>query len=286
MLQSTRELHKFTIKATDGDVGSVDDLYFDDQSWTVRYLVLDIGKWLPGRRVLISPMSVRQSQWIERRLLVGLTRDQIERSPEIDTSQPISRQHELTHAGHYGLAPYWAGPHRWGALPYPIDPLAPGLGEPATDPEAARALRLEGLENVGPEHRESQYFHEEHGDDHLRSVEDVLGYYIQASDGDLGHVEDFLVDDWTWAIRYMIVDTRNWLPGRKVLIAPEWISHLSWAESTVHVGMTREQIRSSPEYDPSRPIDRDEELRLYEYYGRPRYWEQEDRDREDRDRAA
>jgi hypothetical protein len=281
MLLTTEELQKFTIGATDGDVGSVDDLYFDDESWTVRYLVVDTGTWLPGRRVLVSPMSVRQAKWSERRLLVGLTRDQIGHCPDIDTTRPISREHELAYAGHYGLAPYWAGPHRWGALPYPIDLLTPGLPEPAGDPETARAFRLERLENVGPEHSEWRYFHEEHGDDHLRSVRDVLGYYIQATDGDIGHVKDFLVDDRTWAIRYMIVDTRNWLPGRKVLIAPEWISHLSWTDSTVHVSMTREQIRNSPEYDPSRPIERDEELRLYEYYGRPGYW-----DREDRDRAA
>src|SRR5262245_4161325 len=274
MLLSARDLENFPIRATDGDIGSVHDALFDDESWTIRYLVVDTGTWLPGRQVLISPMSVRQADWSERRLLVGLTREQVEHSPSLDEAQPISRQHELAYAGYYGLEPYWAGPLRWGPVAYPFSP--PAL-DPGVDPNAAEALRREGLENVGPEHLESRYFHEEHGDGHPPSRPEVSGYYIQAADGDIGHVEDFLLDDRTWAIRYMIADTRNWLPGRKVLVAPEWITFVSWTDSTVHVSMTREQVRRSPEYDPGRPIEPDEERRLSDHYGLPTSWNREDR---------
>src|SRR5262249_17621984 len=256
MLLSARDLERFTIHATDGDIGGVHDVLFDDESWTIRYLVVDTGTWLPGRRGLISPMSVRQAGWGARRLVVGLPREQVEHSPSLDETQPISRQHELAYAGYYGLEPYWAGPYRWGPLAYPF-PLP--AAEPGVEPAAAEALRREGLENVGPEHLESRDFHEEHGDAHLPGVRETSGYYIQAADGDIGHAVDFLLDDRTWAIRYLIVDTRNWLPGRKVLVAPEQITDLSWADSMVHVSLTRDQIRSSPEYDPSRPRDPDEE---------------------------
>ena len=123
MLHSVRDLPSYTIGATDGDIGSVADVYFDDQTWTVRYIVADTGNWLPGRRVLISPLSVEEPSWSLRRLGVRLTKGEVKDSPEIDTAQPVSRQHELTLATYYGLAPYWVGPYRWGAVPYPFAPL-------------------------------------------------------------------------------------------------------------------------------------------------------------------
>ena len=289
MLLSVRELEGFTIGAIDGDIGSVHDVYFDDQSWTVRYQVVDTGTWLPGRRVLISPMSVREPSWSDQRLRVELTRDQIQNSPDVDTAKSISRESEEALVRHYGLDPYWFGPHRWGAVayPYPYGPVVPPLGDPvpAVDPETSRALEREGWQNVGPEHVEEKHLPEERRvDAHLRSAREVMGYDIQALDGGIGHVEDFLLDDRSWAIRYLIVDTRNWLPGKKVVIAPEWVEEVSWSDSKVVVSLTRDQIEHSPEYDPSRPLEREDESRLYQHYGRPTYWERENP--EDRDRAA
>ncbi len=113
---------------------------------------------------------------------------------------------------------------------------------------------------------------EERGDPHLRSTKEVEGYYIRATDGEIGHVEDFVVDDEEWAIRYVVVDTRNWLPGRKVLVSPRWISHLSWPQKEVYVDLTRDETKSAPEWDPDAPLDRQYEMRLHEHYGRPPYW--------------
>jgi uncharacterized protein YrrD len=279
MLVSVRDLQGYAIAATDGDIGSVHDVYFDAQRWTVRYLVVDTGNWLPGRKVLISPMSTRGAVTADKRLAVRLTRVQVESSPEADTEGPITRQYESRLVRHYGLDPYWLGPLRWGAVPYPLEVVPPGAVTPPVDPGVEEALAREGLDNVGDPHVEGTA----RGEGQLHSAREVIGSGIQATDGELGHVEDFLIDDRSWAIRYMIVDTANWLPGKKVLVAPEWISLVSWADSRVHVSMSREQIKNAPEYDPSRPVEREHERRLWQYYERPPYWEDEP---EDRDRAA
>jgi uncharacterized protein YrrD len=280
MLLSVRDLQGYTIAATDGDIGSVHDLYFDAHGWTVRYLVVDTGTWLPGRRVLISPMSVREASASDQRLAVRLSRAQVESSPDVDTEGPITRRYETELVRHYGLDPYWLGPLRWGAVPYPLEVGPPPHVAPPVDPGVAEVLAREGLHNVGDPHVEGAG---ERGEAQLHSAREVIGSGIQATDDELGHVEDFLADDRSWAIRYMIVDTANWLPGKKVLIAPGWISLVSWADSRVHVSMSREQIKNAPEYDPSRPVEREHEQRLWHYYERPPYWEDEP---EDRDRAA
>jgi hypothetical protein len=288
MLRSVRDLRRCTIHATDGSIGSVHDLYVDDRDWTVRFIVVDTGTWLPGRRVLISPLSVREASPDELR--VDLTRGQVEASPDVDTAQPVSRQQELALATYYGLAPYWEGPFRWGAMPYALDPLLPPPAiSPSLAPEAVAALREEGYDRVGPEHFEQQERWRESGGG-LRSLRETTGYYIAATDGDLGHVEEFLVDDRAWAVRYVVVDTRNWWLGRNVVISPEWIRAADWAESKVHVDLTRAEIERAPEYDPSRPLEREQESRLWAHYQRPTYWEREDRqgrpEPRERDRAA
>jgi hypothetical protein len=182
---------------------------------------------------------------------VKLTKSQVEQSPDIDTDQPVSRQQEINYYRYYGYPQYWEGSYLWGLGPYPV-----------VTPEGAPAEY----------ERRWEWEAKERGDPHLRSSANVIGYYIQATDGDIGHVEDFLVEDSSWAIRYMVVDTRNWWPGKKVLVSPEWIKGVDWSDSKVAVGVTQEQIKKSPEYDPSNPIERDYETRLHDYYGRPSYW--------------
>jgi hypothetical protein len=113
---------------------------------------------------------------------------------------------------------------------------------------------------------------ERHSDPHLRSTREVIGYHIQARDGEIGHVDDLIVDDELWYLRYLVIDTRNWLPGRKVLVAPAWAEQVSWIERKVYIDLKRETIKNSPEFDPSMPVNREYEVQLYDYYGRPRYW--------------
>jgi hypothetical protein len=240
------------IQATDGELGSVDQLYFDDETWAIRYLTVDTGGWLGGRQVLISPISVVQTDWQARRLDVALTMKQVANSPDIATHEPVSRQHEAAYLSYYGYPDYWGGPYLWGPAFHPSQ-LANVC---AASTEEARAERIR---------RES-------AESHLRSTEAVTGYYIGAADGEIGHVDGFVVDDEAWAIRYIEVATRNWWPGKKVLVSPAWIERVSWTDSKVYVGLSREAIQNGPEYVESTPITREYENRLYFHYGRPPYW--------------
>jgi len=251
MLTNTTNLKGFTIRARDGELGTVDQFYFDDETWAIRYLTVETGGWLGGREVLISPFSVVHTDWQARRLDVALTKKQVENSPGIDTHQPVSRRHEAEFFGYYGYPYYWDGPYMWGPAFYPAGLVA----EPALS-EAAMADSIR---------RQSQ-------DSHLRSTEGVRGYSIQALEGEIGHVAGFLVDDDSWAIRYIEVATRNWWPGKKVLVSPAWVERVSWAESRVSTGLSREAIRNAPEYFEPVRITREYEDRLFLHYGRAPYW--------------
>ena len=253
MLRNVNHLKGFAIRATDGEIGTVEQFYFDDETWAIRYLVVNTGGWLPGRLVLVSPMALRQAEWQSKRLDVALTKKQVEDSPPIDTHKPVSRQHEAVYLGYYGYPYYWGGPNLWGLTSYPA-----GLAvqrEVVTEAEAAQARA--GKESA---------------DSHLRSTDEVTGYHIEAKNGEIGHVEDFIVDDETWAIRYLEVNTRNWWPGRKVLVSPQWIDNVSWPDSKVYVDLKRETIQNGPVWVDSRPVTREYEHRLYDYYARSPYW--------------
>jgi hypothetical protein len=253
MLRNVSRLKAFEIRAKDGEVGTLDQLYFDDETWAIRYLVVDTGIWLRGRLVLVSPIALRQVEWESRRLDVALTKKQIEGSPSIDTHKPVSRQHEAVYMGYYGYPYYWGGPNLWGLASYPA-----GLTvqrEAVTEAEVSQARA--GKESA---------------DSHLRSTLEVTGYHIEAADGEIGHVRDFIVDDETWAIRYLEVDTHNWWPGKKVLVSPQWINRVSWPDSKVYVDLTRESIQNGPEWIESIPVTREYEHRLYDYYARSPYW--------------
>jgi stress response protein YsnF len=249
MLRSTKDLRGYAIRATDGDIGKVHEFLFDDLAWIVRYLVVDTGNWLPGRQVLLWPGILGQPDWGTQSLPVGLTKEQVEHSPHISSDEPVSRQMETDLHTYYGWTPYWRG-----GLP------VFGLGAAA----AAEMIAHTAEEKDEEEEQES--------DPHLRSTREVIGYHIQARDGEIGHVEDFVIYDESWFIRYLVINTRNWLPGRKVLVAPAWAEQVNWVERKVYVDLGRETIKNSPEFDPSMPINREYEVRLYDYYGRPKYW--------------
>jgi uncharacterized protein YrrD len=244
MLRSAKELFGYKLIANDGKIGSVRDLIFDERSSTIRYIVADTGGWLTGRRVLLSPASFGTPDWREQAIPVSLTKEQIEGSPEIDEDQTVSRQNEVELGRYYGWPAYWAAaPEAGGYIAAPLPESLPGEAQGQSKPES-----------------------------HLRSMREVMGYHIQAVDGEIGHVDDFVFQDETWINRYMVVDTRNWLPGRKVLVSPLWIQEIDWQDRKVHVNMMQESIRQAPEFDATEPVNRDYEVRLFDYYGRPKYW--------------
>ena len=237
MLRTVRELQGCSIQATDGAIGRIDELLFDDEKWVIRYLVVDTGKWLPGRRVLLSPISVSRTDWASQVVELRLTRERIRNSPDIYSDKPVSRQQEATLHGYYGYGPYWGGAGLWGPAIFP-GALA-GTGStvpPPGDPEIAMPKSPRGQR------------HDSEGDPHLRSTKEVIGYHVQATDDEIGHVDDFIIEDESWAIRYLVVDTSNWPGGRSVLLSPAWVRQVEWGLSKVHVSVTAQRVRSSRDY--------------------------------------
>lgn len=253
MLVNAKTLAGFRLNCLDGEIGTVQEFYFDDKHWAVRYLVADTGSWLVGRQVLISPYSVAEVDTENGRVTVKLSKSQIEESPPLPADQPLTRQYEKDFFLFYGWPFYWTGLNMWGQAPF----LAP-------------------IKNQNPVEEPEQLMDQEHEwDPDLRSSDDVRGHRIQASDGELGHLDDFIVDIDNWAIRYLVIDTRNWWPGKKVLISPNWVDAVSWSESKIYVDIPRETIRLAPEYTPDVLLTRDFETALHNYYHRKGYWIEE-----------
>jgi uncharacterized protein YrrD len=254
MLRSLKELSGYSIQATDGEIGKASEFYFDDKSWIIRYMVVDTGPWLLGRKVLISPYALGQPEWATHLFPVMLTRQQVEESPAIDTDRPVSRQQEVMLREHYRWPSYWTAHSGI----YPI------------------GMSMVILQDEEQAEEQKAVTEEQAGDPHLRSTNEVLGYHLATTDGEFGHVADFIIDDETWHIRYMVVDIQDWLPNEKVLVPPAWVDVVSWGHAQVHVSLAREQIKNSPKYDPDTPVNREYEEVLYDFYGRPRYWQQQE----------
>lgn len=256
MLHDIIELRGFSVEATDGPIGQVRDFYFDDQAWAIRFLVVDTGPWLSGRRVLISPISIGNPDWSARRLPISLSRTLVRNSPDVDTQKPVSRQHEIEQYTYYGYPFYWGEPGLWGGR------MLPGAMR-ATDSAKNESAFVEAQLQM----------HRERGEDpHLRACDTVMRYHVHAIDGDIGHVNGLIVDDQSWVIRYLVVNTSNWWLGHDVLVAPQWIDDISWLEATVSVGLSRRAVKDAPAYDTATLPDREHERRLYRHHGRLGYW--------------
>jgi len=192
------------------EIGVVEDFYFDDESWIVRYLSVDTGPWLTHRRVMVPPGSI-EPNWSMAGLVTRLSRDRIGGSPELGATPQMSRQHEAQLLGHYGHQNYWEE--------------SPGIGSAGAE-----------LPRVHT------------GEEHLCRTKELTGLHLQATDGEIGHVDDFLIDE-NWRLRYLLVDTSNWIGGKWVVISPEALQRIDRANSKMHVAMTRDAVKNSPSYD-------------------------------------
>lgn len=260
MKRSLKSLMNFTMGATDGEIGKVKDFYFDDHTWTIRYLIVETGSWLDERKVLISPEALLTPDFDHHIFPVNLTKDQIKHSPDIDTEKPVSRQQELELNSHYPWTNYWAG-SLWGGGLGPGDLWAGGIG--TTGMMMGTMLPLDSIKSG----EDGKTDNKVKGDPQLRSDKQVMGYNISATDGSIGDVEDFIVNDANWKIELLVVDTGNWLPGKKVLISPEWIKEIDWTTSSVVINASIDKVKNSPEYHSGHPISDDYHTTLHEYYG-------------------
>jgi uncharacterized protein YrrD len=256
MLFNLKEIEGFTITATDGDIGKVRDFYFDDETWAVRYLVVDTG----NRHVLISPIALGAPNWVEKILPAAVTQAQVANSPDVDTNKPVSRQHEMGYLGYYEYTDYWGGGGLWGPGIRP-DVLQAGL-----QPNSPNKAIAHGGHALG-KGKAAKNAHRLPSDVHLQSVNAVTRYYVHASDGDIGHVQGIIVDESTWAVCYFIVDTSNWWLGHSVLIAPEWIEDVYWVESKLVVSLSRQAVKDAPAYDPKSIPDQAQEEAVHSHYG-------------------
>lgn len=257
MLWNASEIDGYAVSASDGNIGIISDFFFDDTNWLVRWLVVDTGNWLSGRKVLLPSSALAHLDAETKECSIKLTMQQIKESPDVDTDRPVSRQMETNVYGYYGYSPYWNSGFGWmGDLGYTggygymggiggAMPVSPGSqrGEEIADAERNR------------------------DDVHLRSVAEVTKYHLHASDGEIGHVESFLIEDADWSIRYLIIDTKNWWPGKKVLISPLSVLDISWSDSMVNIDADRRKVKESPAFDASKKIDQAYDERVRTYYG-------------------
>jgi sporulation protein YlmC with PRC-barrel domain len=248
MLRNSSEIIGYTIGANDGQLGRVTDVLFDDDTWLVRWLVIDTSPWLPGRKVLLPPSVLGHFSAIGDQFSVRLTMQQVKDSPGVDTDLPVSRQSEADTYDYYGWNPYWSrglylGGFTWGKGMSPVP-----YGEPLAlaAEEAAETRKVQDL--------------------HLRSVRALTGYHIHACDGEIGHVADFLVTDADWSIHYLVVDTRNWWPGKKVLVSPRSINVIESTKRVIDLDVARQSVKDSPTYDSTIVVDREYENHFNNYY--------------------
>lgn len=238
MLRSLNELTGYTLQAEDGEIGRCKDFLLDAETWTIRYMVADTRKWLPGRKVLITPNSLGEADWEEQDFPVNLTREQIRNAPALDEDAPVTREYEIWWHEHFGWSHYW-GAGTMSEAP-PVRPIIK-----QTEPD---------LENPN-----------------LHSLDRLQGYNLQATDGVIGSVEDLIIEDSAWKVLYLAADTgTTFFTGKKVLIPTVRLLGIRWRQFRVEVGLSVDQIQNSPPFDPSQPVNRVETTRYYDYAGRPR----------------
>ena len=262
MLRSLKDLENFTIAAIDGPIGQVKDFYFDDDAWAVRYLVVETGSWLDRRQVLISPIAIQQPDWAGRMLPMSITQAQVRHCPDIDTDRPVSRPQETDHLGHYGYPVYWGRMGLWGEGLFP-NALRPGFAGHGIDGAERQREQAAFAQAWQARHRQD--------DPRLRNGKSVIGHHIQAIDGEIGHVDGLLVDEETWAIRYLVANISSWWVGHQVLVAPQWITGVRWSDQSVSVELTRAAIQQAPPYDAGAELNRQRERGLYDHPGRNGY---------------
>jgi sporulation protein YlmC with PRC-barrel domain len=247
MFRSLKELLGYQLLAKDGHMGKVHNFLFNDEDWNIRYLVVDTGPWILGRKVLISLLALGQPVWASETFPVDLTREQVKTSPDVDLAKPVSRQYEESLFKHYSWPAYWSMNTTIPGPPAYVSPLLFSKQEDQTHQEV---------------------------NSHLRSAKELFGYQVNALEGDVGTLTDFIVEDEDWNIHYMVVDISTWLGSEKqILVALEWVSNIDVSRKEVLIDLSQDAVKFSPAFDPSLPVNRQYEEVIYDYHGRPKYWQ-------------
>lgn len=267
MLNAISSLHGFDIRATDGSLGTVSDFLIDDSTWKVRWMVVDTGGWLSGRKVLVHPSAVMSAEYGAMQLKVSLSKAQVKDSPDIAEDQPVSQQMQSDLYSYYGWDPLWGG-GVYGAGMYGGSMYAGGMGAIASPISSPAFFGASAVQEAERQARRGDT-DPEPGDPHLRSLAEITVYHVHATDGDIGHIEDLLIDSETWTVRYLIVDTANWWFGQHVLVSPHAVTGVDWSDRHVRLDITKERVRSSPAWNPAEAISDAYEKRLNHHYDWP-----------------
>ena len=231
MQRNIKSLIGYGMEATDGDIGKVEEFYFEDTTWVIRYLILKTGNWFLYRMVLISPQAIIQRDVSPGIFPVNLSKEQIRTSPDIDTDKPVSRQQVMELYGHYAWQRYGVSGFYAGGSAAAMDNV------PITDEKI--------MKEADPNDKRSD------DDLHLRSTKTIMGYHIHASDGDFGHVSDFILDDANWQIMYLVVDSHSWFGGKQFLIETGTIKEIQWENSKVILNISTDVIKEGTVFDES-----------------------------------
>ncbi|MFO0752157.1 MAG: hypothetical protein U0411_02375 [Thermodesulfovibrionales bacterium] len=246
-LRNIGSLADSPVVSGEGDAGTVREFYFDDDVWAIRYIAVNADGWLPGRKLLLSPLALKSSDWEVPKLAVPFTRAELKATPAIGLDAPVTRRHQIDLYVYYGWLPYWLEAEYYNVSP------PPAQVESQQSPDEEQAA-----------------------DPHLFGSQEMIEFRIEALDGDVGHIEDFIMDEDDWIIHYLVVALDDPNPEvespKSVLISTEWIQKAVRSEERIYVNLDRERVASSPVYDPALPITREFELEIYDHYGRPRYW--------------
>ena len=245
MLRKEIDLLGYRLHATDGELGMLQEHVFDKDAWTVRYLLVKTGPWLDNRDVFISPIALGSIDEERKCIQVKLKQGQVAGSPHVNIHKPVSRRYEVAYYNYYGWPVYWGAGGRWGNELYAKElfDVAPFVEAPGSHEEQERTTNLM---NTGG----------------------IKGYRVFARDNRIGTVEDFIMNDESWAIRYLVVNGTGLKAPRQVVLSPLWFSDLSQAERMMTLDFSIKDIESSPQYDPTRVMHRGDELALFQHYGR------------------
>jgi hypothetical protein len=249
MLQVVTALKSYTLKGADGTIGTISDLLFDDRAWTVRWLVVDTGGWFTDREILVRPSTVTAADHEKLELYVDLRKADIKDSPDSISDMPVSQQQERRLYSRYGWDPLLGTP---GAMAGAFSP-----------PPFFSDVSLQEADRAEPG--------AEHGNPYLRSVTAVIGYHAQAMDGAIGHVENFLIDDERWHLNYVIIDTKDWWFGKRVLLSVHVVQDIRWSDRQIQLNVNRDQVKASPPWNALNVFEEAYAMQLHEHYGWPSY---------------
>ncbi|KGX83412.1 PRC-barrel domain-containing protein [Pontibacillus marinus] len=259
MLFPTSKLEGLRIDASDGELGKIKDIYFDDKKWTIRYVVADTRKWLPGKKVLLSPASLKEIPFDSDKIEVDLDKETIRNAPPIEDHEPVSVRNEMELSRYYGWSPYWEGEYLWGTMGYPQ------IMEPGANPTMMADEKMEQEKKA-----EDNPAHPDHN---LRSVREVAGeksgYRVFAQNQEIGHLEDFSIQQETYKLQYMVINTGSWLNEKLRILSTDWIESIDWENHIVKVDIDPGQLKNAPDYDYEHEVTRDVEEHMHQLYAKP-----------------